>query len=86
MRRIPLDKTIVYGRTLATVARGLIADGGIGGGSGASLVKVGHGTLTLSHAGNTYSGGTTLEAGTLDLAAVGAAGPGAIAFTHGPQG
>jgi autotransporter-associated beta strand protein len=45
-----------------------------------SLVKVGHGKLTLSHAGNTYSGGTTLEGGTFDQAALGAAGPGAITF------
>jgi autotransporter-associated beta strand protein len=61
-------------------ASGPLDDGGPGGGSGASLVKVGRGTLTLSNAGNTYSGGTTLMAGTLDLAAVGAAGTGAITF------
>ena len=30
--------------------------------------------------GNTYSGGTTLDAGTLELAASGAAGSGAITF------
>jgi autotransporter-associated beta strand protein len=59
---------------------GPIDDGGIGGGSGASLVKVGQGKLTLSDAGNTYSGGTILEAGKLDIAAVGAAGPRAITF------
>ena len=35
-------------------------------GSGASLVKVGAGTLTLSGA-NTYTGGTTITAGTLQL-------------------
>ena len=49
-------------------------------GSGGSLVKVGPGTLRLSHAGNSYSGGTTLVAGTLDVAAVGAVGPGAVTF------
>jgi autotransporter-associated beta strand protein len=48
---------------------------GIGG-----LVKVGPGTLKLSGAGNTYAGGTILEAGALDVAAPGAAGPGAITF------
>jgi autotransporter-associated beta strand protein len=48
--------------------------------TGGSLVKVGPGTLTLSHAGNTYSGGTGLVAGTLDLAAVEAAGTGPVAF------
>jgi autotransporter-associated beta strand protein len=65
---------------LSTEVSGLIEDGGEVGGIGASLVKVGNGTLKLSGAGNTYSGGTTLEAGALDLAAVGAAGPGAISF------
>jgi autotransporter-associated beta strand protein len=64
----------------ATVS-GPIDDSGILGGSGASLVKVGNGRLTLSGAGNTYSGGTTIERGTLDLGAVGAAGTGAITFT-----
>jgi len=63
----------------ATVS-GPIEDSGIVGGSGASLVKVGNGRLTLSGAGNTYSGGTTIERGTLDLGAVGAAGTGALTF------
>jgi autotransporter-associated beta strand protein len=58
---------------------GLITDGGLGG----SLVKVGKGTLKLSGANNTYSGGTTLEARTLELAAVEAAGTGAITFALG---
>jgi autotransporter-associated beta strand protein len=44
-----------------------------------SLIKSGLGNLVLS-ADNAYSGGTTLKAGTLDLAAVGAAGIGAITF------
>ena len=69
----------------STEVSGIVKDGGLGGGSGASLVKVGLGTLTLSHAGNTYSGGTTLIRGTLDLAAVGAAGTGAITFVAGKQ-
>jgi autotransporter-associated beta strand protein len=62
---------------------GPIDDGGGFNGSGASLVKVGHGKLTLSHAFNTYSGGTGLDAGTLELAAVQAAGIGAITFAPG---
>jgi autotransporter-associated beta strand protein len=49
-------------------------------GLGGSLVKVGKGTLKLSGANNTYSGGTTIKQGTLDLAAVGAAGTGDIKF------
>jgi autotransporter-associated beta strand protein len=53
---------------------GPIEDGGLSG----SLIKVGHGTLTLSGLNNTYSGGTILEAGTLDLKAIGAAGTGGI--------
>ena len=55
-------------------------DDGISPAVGGSLVKVGHSTLTLSGAGNTYSGGTTLEGGTFDVARLGAAGTGAIAF------
>ena len=58
---------------------GLIEDGGNGGGSHASLV-IDAGSLTLSHAGDTYTGGTKLEAGVFDLAAIGAAGTGDIAF------
>jgi len=64
----------------STTASGLIEDGGYSGGSGGSLVKVGNGALTLSHAHNTYSGGIKLKAGTLDIAALGAAGTGAIRF------
>jgi autotransporter-associated beta strand protein len=46
---------------------------------GGGLVKVGAGKLKLSHAHNTYSA-TILQGGTLDLAAVGAAGNGPIYF------
>jgi autotransporter-associated beta strand protein len=74
------DQVTVGLNGLSTIVSGPIDDGGSGSGSGASLVKVGHGALKLSHAGNTYSSGTTLKAGTLDLAAFGAAGPGAITF------
>jgi autotransporter-associated beta strand protein len=44
------------------------------------LVKSGPGTLFLS-ADNSYSGGTTLKAGKLELTALSAAGTGAITFT-----
>jgi autotransporter-associated beta strand protein len=74
------DQLTVGLNGLSTEVSGPIEDGGAGGGSGASLIKVGPGTLKLSYAGNTYSGGTILEAGKLDIAAVGAAGPGAITF------
>ena len=74
------NELFVGSNGLSTTVSGLIADGGSGGGSGAILGKVGPGTLTLSHAGNTYSGGTFLEAGTLDLAKVGAAGTNFVLF------
>jgi autotransporter-associated beta strand protein len=74
------DQLTVGGNGLSRTVSGLIDDGGAGGGIGGALVKVGHGTLKLSHAHNTYSGGTTLKAGALDVAALGAAGIGAIKF------
>ncbi len=43
---------------------GLIQDGGFNGGNGGAVVKVGAGTLTLTHA-NTYTGGTSIHGGTL---------------------
>jgi autotransporter-associated beta strand protein len=49
---------------LSTTVSGVIADGGGLGGTGASLVKTGAGTLTLAGA-NTYTGVTTVNAGTL---------------------
>ncbi len=51
---------------LSTEVTGVIADGGTGGGTGASLVKVGTGTLTLSGT-NSYTGGTTINGGTLQI-------------------
>jgi autotransporter-associated beta strand protein len=47
------------------------------------LILNGSDTLVLS-AANTYSGGTTIDAGTLELAAGGSAGPGAITFSGSP--
>ncbi len=46
---------------------GTLADGGIGGGTGGQLVKAGAGTLSLT-APSTYTGATTVAAGTLALA------------------
>ena len=48
--------------------------------SGGTLTKLGTGTLTLG-ASNSYSGGTTLVAGTLNITNAGAPGGGAISFT-----
>ena len=42
----------------------------------------GTGELVLNGANNTYTGGTTIDAGTLDVAAAGAAGSGTITFAN----
>ncbi len=49
---------------LSTTVSGLITDGGQNGGTGASLTKVGTGTLSLMGA-NTFTGGTAIDGGTL---------------------
>ncbi|MBS7811018.1 autotransporter-associated beta strand repeat-containing protein [Roseococcus pinisoli] len=54
----------VGGNNTSTTFAGVIADGGLLGGSGAGLTKVGTGTLTLTGT-NTYTGLTTVSAGTL---------------------
>jgi autotransporter-associated beta strand protein len=77
------DQLSVGSNGLSTTVSGAVDDGGdlgIPDAVGASLVKVGPASLALSHANNTYSGGTTLAAGTFDVAALGAAGTGAISF------
>ncbi len=60
------NELTVGGNNLSTNVTGIIADGGSGGGTGARLVKTGTGTMTLSGA-NTYTGGTTISAGALQI-------------------
>ena len=52
---------------------GIIQDGGFAGATGGALTKVGADTLSLTGE-NTYSGGTTVAAGTLDIGGGGATG------------
>jgi autotransporter-associated beta strand protein len=61
------NELTVGSNNLSTTVTGTINDGGDFGGTGASLVKVGNGTLTLSGV-NTYSGGTTFAGGTVSVA------------------
>ncbi|MGZ3307621.1 MAG: beta strand repeat-containing protein, partial [Xanthobacteraceae bacterium] len=72
------NQLTVGGNNLSTTVSGDIRDGGTFGGSGASLVKAGTGTLTLS-GNNTYTGATTISAGTL-VAASDTALPGQTAL------
>ncbi|MGY4506079.1 autotransporter-associated beta strand protein [Bradyrhizobium sp. GM24.11] len=58
------NELTVGGNNLSTEVTGVIADGGSGGGTGASLLKVGTGRLTLSGI-NTYTGATIVNSGTL---------------------
>jgi autotransporter-associated beta strand protein len=61
------SKTLTAGgNNTSTLVIGAIKDGGIGGGTGGSLVKTGTGTMTLS-AANTYTGTTTVNNGTLKV-------------------
>jgi outer membrane autotransporter protein len=63
----------VGGNGTSTLFSGVIQDGGLGGGAGGSLTKVGGGTLTLTGA-NIYTGGTTVSVGVLQLGNGGATG------------
>ena len=72
---------------LDTTFSGTMQDGGASGGTGASLIKIGKGTLTLSGA-NTYTGGTTMTAGALVInnTSGSGAGDGAVQVDQGILG
>ena len=59
------NELTVGGNNLQGVVTGVIADGGVGGGTGGSLVKSG-GRLTLAGV-NTYTGSTTVDNGLLTV-------------------
>jgi outer membrane autotransporter protein len=75
--------TLVTGsNNLSTTVSGTISDGGDAGGVGGSLIKVGTGTLTLSGI-NTFTGGTTLNAGALVVNSAQALGLGNVVINGG---
>ncbi|WP_043283866.1 autotransporter-associated beta strand repeat-containing protein [Reyranella massiliensis] len=61
------NRTLTAGTANSTTFSGVIADNGLGGALGGSFIKVGSGVLTLEGV-NTYTGATTISAGTLALA------------------
>jgi autotransporter-associated beta strand protein len=75
------------GNNLSKTFSGVIQDGGIVAGTSGSLTKGGTGTLTLSGA-NTYTGGTTVNAGALLInnASGSGTGTGAVQVNGGTLG
>jgi len=73
---------LVVGTANSISFAGTIADGGLYGGGGGSLVKAGTGTLTLTGA-NSYTGGTTINAGLINFAALNNFGAGQVTLNGG---
>src|SRR4030095_9563808 len=77
------SKSLTVGNTNAsTEFSGIIQDGGFGGGVGGSLIKVCSGTFTLAGV-NTFTGGTTLQSGTIVVASPMALGTGDFLLNSG---
>jgi autotransporter-associated beta strand protein len=76
------NQLTVGSNNLSTTVSGTIQDGGFLGGIGASLVKVGTGTLTLTGT-NTYTGGTTVAGGLINFNAASKFGSGTILLNGG---
>ena len=82
------SNTTIYGNTAGTAS---LALNGVVSGTGSTLTKAGIGTLILTNASNSYSGGTIVSAGTLLVNAgvantSSAAGTGAITVNSGTLG
>ena len=75
---LTLNDNVTITSAQASTINGLNLTGAISGTGG--ITKIGVGLLTLS-ASNTYSGGTTVNAGTLRLSGVGTLGPGGSSLT-----
>jgi autotransporter-associated beta strand protein len=78
------SKTLIVGgnNLLSSTVSGVIQDGGMSGGTGGSLTKVGTGTLILTGA-NTYSGGTNLNGGIVAVNMDANLGTGPLSFNGG---
>ena len=76
------NNTLVTNSAANTTLASQITDGGIGGGTGASLIKQGTGILTLRGA-NTYTGGMTISGGMINFATANNFGTGGITLNGG---
>jgi len=79
---------LTVGNNLSKTFSGVMQDGGVGGGTGGSLTKIGTGAFTLTGA-NTYTGGTTVNAGSLfvnNTGGLSGTGTGAVTVNGGTLG